>query len=140
VLNAFSGPPSAAISALRGLRAEARLAGKIAIMRRTAVHVDAQARREPVAMIGNPARSPALIAPDASQPARLERAIGFDMGGTIRQDDADHSASRRSRGLCHRRRLHGAADATPLWSISSRSAPRRLACLVDGGGGLHVVL
>jgi N-methylhydantoinase A len=83
-LNAFVGPRvSRYLGRFEGFARQARFAGKIAIMRSNGgtMSID-QARREPVAMMESGPVAGMIGAGRLARLLGIERAIGFDMGGT----------------------------------------------------------
>jgi N-methylhydantoinase A len=84
VLNAFVGPRvTRYLGRFEGFAREARFAGKIAIMRSNGGTMSiAQARREPVAMMESGPVAGMIGAGRLADLLGIERAIGFDMGGT----------------------------------------------------------
>jgi N-methylhydantoinase A len=84
VLNAFVGPRvSRYLGRFEGFAQEARFAGRIAIMRSNGGTMSiAQARREPVAMMESGPVAGMIGAGRLADRMGIERAIGFDMGGT----------------------------------------------------------
>ena len=84
VLNAFVGPRvSRYLARFEGFAREAGFAGKIAIMRSNGGTMSiAQARREPVAMMESGPVAGMIGAGRLAGLLGIERAIGFDMGGT----------------------------------------------------------
>lgn len=84
VLNAFVGPRvSRYLSRLEGFAQNARFGGQIAIMRSNGGTMSAgEARRAPVAMMESGPVAGMIGAGRIAQLLGIERAIGFDMGGT----------------------------------------------------------
>ncbi|MGA7485513.1 MAG: hydantoinase/oxoprolinase family protein, partial [Xanthobacteraceae bacterium] len=84
VLNAFVGPRvERYLGRFEGFAQQARFAGKIAIMRSNGGTMSiAQARREPVAMMESGPVAGMIGAARLADLLGVERAIGFDMGGT----------------------------------------------------------
>jgi len=84
VLNAYVGPRvSRYLGRFEGFAQTARFAGRIAIMRSNGGTMSiAQARREPVAMMESGPVAGMIGAGRLAELLGIERAIGFDMGGT----------------------------------------------------------
>ena len=84
VLNAFVGPRvSRYLGRFESFAQKARFAGRIAIMRSNGGTMSiAQARREPVAMMESGPVAGMIGAGRLAELLGIERAIGFDMGGT----------------------------------------------------------
>ena len=114
VLNAFVGPRvSRYLSRLEEFADKSRFAGQIAIMRSNGGTMSVgEARRAPVAMMESGPVAGMIGAGRIAQILGIERAIGFDMGGTTAKTSliTDGVAADRG-GLCHRRCLHRPADA-----------------------------
>src|SRR5262249_40609481 len=83
-LNPYLGPRrSRSLRRFEGLAQKARFAGRIAIMRSNGGTMSiAQARREPVAIMESGPVAGMIGAGRLAELLGIERAIGFDMGGT----------------------------------------------------------
>src|SRR5262249_44312567 len=141
VLNAYVGPRvSRYLGRFEGFAKEARFSGKIAIMRSNGGTMSiGQARREPVAMMES---GPVAGMIGAGQLARLlgiERAIGFDMGGTTAKTTLITSGvAPIEEGYVIGDEFTGQPMQLPVVDIVEVGAGGGSLAWCDDGGALHV--
>jgi N-methylhydantoinase A len=141
VLNAYVGPRvSRYLGRFEGFALEARFAGKIAIMRSNGGTMSiAQARREPVAMMESGPVAGMIGAGRLANLLGIERAIGFDMGGTTAKTTLITSGiAPIEEGYVIGDEFTGQPMQLPVVDIVEVGAGGGSLAWCDGGGGLHV--
>jgi N-methylhydantoinase A len=141
VLNAFVGPRvSRYLGRFEGFAQEARFAGKIAIMRSNGGTMSiAQARREPVAMMESGPVAGMIGAARLADLLGIERAIGFDMGGTTAKCTLiSGGVAPIEEGYVIGDRFTGQPMQLPVVDIVEVGAGGGSLAWCDAGGGLHV--
>jgi N-methylhydantoinase A len=141
VLNAFVGPRvSRYLGRFEGFALKARFAGKIAIMRSNGGTMSiAQARREPVAMMESGPVAGMIGAGRLADLLGIERAIGFDMGGTTAKTTLITSGiAPIEEGYVIGDEFTGQPMQLPVVDIVEVGAGGGSLAWCDGGGGLHV--
>jgi N-methylhydantoinase A len=141
VLNAYVGPRvSRYLGRFEGFAKEARFAGKIAIMRSNGGTMSiAQARREPVAMMESGPVAGMIGAGRLARLLGIERAIGFDMGGTTAKTTLITSGiAPIEEGYVVGDEFTGQPMQLPVVDIVEVGAGGGSLAWCDGGGGLHV--
>jgi N-methylhydantoinase A len=141
VLNAFVGPRvSRYLGRFQGFAQEARFGGKIAIMRSNGGTMSiAQARREPVAMMESGPVAGMIGAGRLASMLGIERAIGFDMGGTTAKTTLITSGiAPIEEGYVIGDEFTGQPMQLPVVDIVEVGAGGGSLAWCDGGGGLHV--
>jgi N-methylhydantoinase A len=141
VLNAYVGPRvSRYLGRFESFAQGARFAGKIAIMRSNGGTMSlAEARRQPVAMMESGPVAGMIGAGRLAKLLGIERAIGFDMGGTTAK------TSLMTGGIAPIAEGYGIGDAftgqpmqLPVVDIVEVGAGGGSLAWCDDGGGLHV--
>jgi N-methylhydantoinase A len=141
VLNAFVGPRvSRYLGRFEGFAQETRFAGKIAIMRSNGGTMSiAQARREPVAMMESGPVAGMIGAARLADLLGIERAIGFDMGGTTAKCTLiSGGVAPIEEGYVIGDRFTGQPMQLPVVDIVEVGAGGGSLAWCDAGGGLHV--
>ena len=141
VLNAFVGPRvSGYLSRFETFARTARFAGKIAIMRSNGGTMSiAQARREPVAMMESGPVAGMIGAGRLASLLRIERAIGFDMGGTTAKCTLITSGiAPIEEGYVIGDEFTGQPMQLPVVDIVEVGAGGGSLAWCDAGGALHV--
>jgi N-methylhydantoinase A len=141
VLNAFVGPRvSNYLGRLERFAQEARFAGKIAIMRSNGGTMSlGQARREPVAMMESGPVAGMIGAGRLASLLGIERAIGFDMGGTTAKCTLITSGvAPIEEGYVIGDEFTGQPMQLPVVDIVEVGAGGGSLAWCDGGGALHV--
>jgi N-methylhydantoinase A len=141
VLNAFVGPRvSRYLGRFESFAQKARFAGKIAIMRSNGGTMSiAQARREPVAMMESGPVAGMIGAGRLAAALGIERAIGFDMGGTTAKCTLlTGGAAPIEQGYVIGDAFTGQPMQLPVVDIVEVGAGGGSLAWCDEGGGLHV--
>jgi N-methylhydantoinase A len=141
VLNAYVGPRvSRYLGRFEGFAHEARFAGQIAIMRSNGGTMSiAQARREPVAMMESGPVAGMIGAGRLASLLGIERAIGFDMGGTTAKCTLITSGvAPIEEGYVIGDEFSGQPMQLPVVDIVEVGAGGGSLAWCDAGGGLHV--
>jgi N-methylhydantoinase A len=141
VLNAYVGPRvSRYLGRFEGFAKEARFAGKIAIMRSNGGTMSiGEARREPVAMMESGPVAGMIGAGRLAKLLGIERAIGFDMGGTTAKTTLITSGvAPIEEGYVIGDEITGQPMQLPVVDIVEVGAGGGSLAWCDGGGGLHV--
>jgi N-methylhydantoinase A len=141
VLNAYVGPRvSRYLGRFEDFAHQARFAGKIAIMRSNGGTMSiAQARREPVAMMESGPVAGMIGAARLAELLGLERAIGFDMGGTTAKCTLiTNGVAPIEQGYVIGDQFTGQPMQLPVVDIVEVGAGGGSLAWCDAGGGLHV--
>jgi N-methylhydantoinase A len=141
VLNAYVGPRvSRYLGRFEDFAHKARFAGKIAIMRSNGGTMSiAQARREPVAMMESGPVAGMIGAARLAELIGIERAIGFDMGGTTAKCTLiTDGVAPIEQGYVIGDRFTGQPMQLPVVDIVEVGAGGGSLAWCDAGGGLHV--
>jgi N-methylhydantoinase A len=141
VLNAFVGPRvTRYLGRFESFAREARFAGKIGIMRSNGGTMPiAQARREPVAMMESGPVAGMIGAGRLADLLGIERAIGFDMGGTTAKCTLiTGGVAPIEEGYVIGDRFTGQPMQLPVVDIVEVGAGGGSLAWCDAGGGLHV--
>ncbi len=141
MLNAFVGPRvSRYLGRFEGFAHEARFAGRIAIMRSNGgIMSIAQARREPVAMMESGPVAGMIGAGRLADLMGIERAIGFDMGGTTAKCTLiTGGIAPIEEGYVIGDEFTGQPMQLPVVDIVEVGAGGGSLAWCDRGGGLHV--
>jgi N-methylhydantoinase A len=141
VLNAYVGPRvSRYLGRFEAFAQEARFAGQIAIMRSNGGTMSiAQARREPVAMMESGPVAGMIGAGRLASLLGIERAIGFDMGGTTAKCTLITSGiAPIEEGYVIGDEFSGQPMQLPVVDIVEVGAGGGSLAWCDAGGGLHV--
>jgi N-methylhydantoinase A len=141
VLNAFVGPRvSRYLGRIESFAQEARFIGKIAIMRSNGGTMSlAEARREPVAMMESGPVAGMIGAGRLAELIGIERAIGFDMGGTTAKCSLiTGGVAPIEEGYVIGDKFTGQPMQLPVVDIVEVGAGGGSLAWRDQGGGLHV--
>src|SRR5712691_1276968 len=141
VLNAFVGPRvSRYLGGFETFAQQARFAGKVAIMRSNGGTMSlGQARREPVAMMESGPVAGMIGAGRLANLLGIERAIGFDMGGTTAKCTLITSGiAPIEEGYVIGDQFTGQPMQLPVVDIVEVGAGGGSLAWCDAGGGLHV--
>jgi N-methylhydantoinase A len=141
VLNAFVGPRvSRYLGRIEAFAERARFAGKIGIMRSNGGTMSiGQARREPVAMMESGPVAGMIGAGRLASLLGIERAIGFDMGGTTAKTTLiTGGIAPIEEGYVIGDEFSGQPMQLPVVDIVEVGAGGGSLAWCDDGGGLHV--
>ncbi len=141
VLNAFVGPRvSRYLGRFESFAQSARFGGKIGIMRSNGGTMSlGQARREPVAMMESGPVAGMIGAGRLASLLRIERAIGFDMGGTTAKTTLiTGGVAPIEEGYVIGDEFSGQPMQLPVVDIVEVGAGGGSLAWCDDGGGLHV--
>jgi N-methylhydantoinase A len=141
VLNAYVGPRvSRYLGRFESFAEQARFAGQIAIMRSNGGTMSiAQARREPVAMMESGPVAGMIGAGRLASLLGIERAIGFDMGGTTAKCTLiSGGVAPIEEGYVIGDEFTGQPMQLPVVDIVEVGAGGGSLAWCDAGGGLHV--
>ena len=141
VLNAFVGPRvSRYLGRIESFAQDARFAGKIGIMRSNGGTMSiGQARREPVAMMESGPVAGMIGAGRLASLLGIERAIGFDMGGTTAKTTLiTGGVAPIEEGYVIGDEFSGQPMQLPVVDIVEVGAGGGSLAWCDDGGGLHV--